>query len=318
MTDIQPYTDPTALPTLDDEGTALISRAVEQMQNAHRLANALATTAFVPAHFRGKPDDVAAAIMYGAAIGLDPMASLRSIYVVNGQPGMYARQMVAIAQSKGHAIWTEEASDESVTVAGRRCGSSTVERDTWTYARAQKAGYTSNKKYDTDPQAMLWARAASVVVRRIAADALAGLDTSVEELRVIDSEVVQPQRPKRESAAALLASANPEPAEAEVAEEAAVEPEPEPSITDAQQRKIGTLMRQSSITERADALAYVGTVIGREVASRTELTTTEAGRVIEALEADLAQPAADAAPVADEYEEYVAEKAAAEEEGVES
>src|SRR5690606_13141979 len=98
ITQYQPSTD-LNLPAVDGTGTALIMRAVEQMAGAAQLAQAMATTAFVPAHFRGKPDDVAAAIMYGAAIGLDPMASLRAIYVVNGSPGMYARQMVAIVQA---------------------------------------------------------------------------------------------------------------------------------------------------------------------------------------------------------------------------
>ena len=302
MTEIQPYTDPSTLPTIGDEGTALITRAVEQMQNANQLADALAKTAFVPQHFRGKPADVAAAILYGAAIGLDPMASLRSIYIVNGQPGMYARQMVAIAQNKGHAIWTEEATDESVTVAGRRRGSTTVERDTWTYERAKKAGYTTNKKYDTDPQAMLWARAASVIARRIAADALAGLDTSVEELRVIDAEVVQTV-PKRESATSLLTAAQPATAPAEE-----VTPEPD-TITDGQQKKIGALMREAAITEKADALGYVGHVIGRDVASRKELTKAEATAVIEALTADLDQAAAKQYAHAQESESTVADEA---------
>lgn len=184
-------------------GTQLIAAAVEQMAGAHQLGTALAGTAFVPKHFQGKPDDVTAAIMYGAAIGLDPMSAVRSIYVVSGTPGLYARSMVAVAMSKGHKIWTEDTTDEAVTVAGQRRGSDVVERVTWTIDRATKAGYTSNAKYKTDPQAMLWARAAGDVARRIAPDALAGLDYSVEELQVID-HVEDAPRPRRESAASLL------------------------------------------------------------------------------------------------------------------
>lgn len=186
-----------------DFGGELINRAVHQMAGAAKLGEALAMTAFVPAAFRGKPDDAAAAIMYGAALGLDPMTSLRAVYVVSGTPGLYARQMVAVVISRGHKVWTVESTDQSVTVSGQRRGSDVVETVTWTYDRARKAGYTSNKKYDTDPQAMLWARAAGDVARRIAPDALAGLDYSVEELQVID-HVDDAPRPKRESAAALL------------------------------------------------------------------------------------------------------------------
>lgn len=259
-----------------DTGTAAIARAVEQMAGAHKLAQALANTQFVPAHFRGKPDDVAAAIMYGAAIGMDPMASLRAIYVVNGTPGMYARQMVALVQAAGHQVWTEESTDEQVTVCGRRRGSQHIERVTWTIERATKAGYTSNRKYDTDPQAMLWARAASDVARRLAPDALAGLDTSVEELQVIQGEVVTSTTTSRESAADVLTPNTPKP-----------EPDPD-MVTKDQLKKIGALMREAGITDRNAALAYVGDVVDRQVASRNDLTRDEASRVIDALTAETA------------------------------
>lgn len=343
MTDLAPYTGGANLPTIDDEGTALITRAVQQMQGAHQLAKALANTTFVPYHWRGKPDDVAAAIMYGASVGLEPMTALRGLYVVNGNPGMYARQMVALLQSKGHEVWTEEQSDERVTVAGRRRGSDRVERESWTIERAKTAGYVptidpktgkyvtndkgkviGNEKYLTDPQAMLYARAASTVCRRVAADALAGLDHSVEELQTIkvESEIVR-DRPKRESAASLLGSAAAPPtadepedtssdadtAEPETPTEPATEDTTQPTpITQAQQRRMGALMREGNITDRDDALAYVNHIIGRTVSSRTELTAAEASQVIEALQADLTQPA-------EQAEQQAADEAAAAEGG---
>lgn len=335
MTDLEPYTGAANLPVLDDDGTALITRAVQQMQGAHQLAKALANTAWVPYQWRGKPDDVAAAIMYGACVGLEPMTALRGLYVVNGSPGMYAKMMVALLQSKGHEVWTEDETDDQVTVAGRRRGTQHVERDTWTIERAKKAGYVpetdpktgkykvndkgkivGNEKYLTDPRAMLYARAASNVCRRVAPDALAGLDQSVEELQTIqvESEIVRDQPPKRESAAALLGAGtlttSEVPAEHQPINPAAAndpakcdgnhaaprcgdlhcwhddepESEPEPMINAGQQRKIGTLMREHGITEKDVALAFVGDVIGREVGSRKELTKDEATKVIDALD----------------------------------
>ncbi len=333
MTDLEPYTGAAGLPVLDDEGTALITRTVQQMQGAHKLAQALANTTFVPLQWRGKPDDVAAAIMYGAAIGLDPMSALRGLYVVNGNPGMYARQMAALVMSKGHTVRTVEVSDTSATVSGQRRGTDNVETVTWTIERATKAGYVptidpktgkyrtndkgklvGNMKYLEDPQSMLYARALGDVCRRIAPDALAGLDYTVEELHTIkaESEVVRDDRPRRESAAALLGtggtapSAPAEPASqpvnpAVVADESPAkcdgnhasprcgdpycwhaEP-PEPMISPGQQKKIGTLMSEHNINERDVALAFVADVIGREVGSRKELTADEASKVIDAL-----------------------------------
>jgi hypothetical protein len=113
----------------------------------------------------------------GDELGLSPLASLRSIYVVHGTPAMYARTMVALAQAHGHEVWTEVDTPAKVVVCGRRKGSDKVERSEWTIDRARKAGYTNNKKYDSNPQEMLYAKAASVVARKVAADVLAGVPT---------------------------------------------------------------------------------------------------------------------------------------------
>src|SRR5699024_2435614 len=138
----------------------------------------------VPQHFRGKPEDAAAAIMSGDEIGLTPMQSLQNLYVVSGKPALYARAMVALVLSHGHMIWTEKDTDTEVIVCGQRAGSNRAEKVSWTIDRARKAGYTSNKKYETDPRAMLYARASSDVARRIAPDVLAGVAYSVEELEL--------------------------------------------------------------------------------------------------------------------------------------
>ena len=57
-----------------------------------------------------------------------------------------------------------------------------MHRAEFTIERAKKAGYTSqNAKYGTDPQAMLYARAASILCRQMAPEVLKGLST-VEEI----------------------------------------------------------------------------------------------------------------------------------------
>ena len=61
-----------------------------------------------------------------------------------------------------------------------------------------------------------------------------------------------------------------------------VEPARE-GITDAQVKMLAASMNERGITDRDDALAYVASVIGREVGSRKELTREEASRVIDSL-----------------------------------
>lgn len=149
---------------------------------ANQLAKAVCGTSFVPKHFQGKPDEATAAILYGAEAGLSPMQALQGIYVISGKPALYARTMMAVVLAAGHEVWTEKLTDREAVVCGRRAGSEHVERAEWTIARAQQAGYATNQKYRTDPQAMLLARAQSDVCRRIAPDALLGMAHSVEEL----------------------------------------------------------------------------------------------------------------------------------------
>jgi hypothetical protein len=202
-------------------GANLIREAAAVMADAHMLAKAVCNTAMVPKHFQGKPDDTAAAMLYGASLGLDPMQAVRAVYVVHGQPGLSARTMDALAKAAGHDVWTVASSDDSVTVAGQRKGSAHVEEITWTIERATKAGYVptidpdtgkyrlnkwgkldGNEKYLTDPQAMLHAKATAEVCRKIAPDVLAGV-YAVEELQSERYVVEQVETRPRGLAAAL-------------------------------------------------------------------------------------------------------------------
>lgn len=202
LTTYQPTTD------IGTTGANLIREAAAVMVDAHALATAVADTQMIPKHFQGKPDECAAAMLYGASLGLDPMQSVRQIYVVHGQAALYARAMSALVQGAGHKVWTVESTDQSVTVSGSRRGSEHVETATWTFERAQKAGYTNNAKYKTDPQAMLYSKALSEVCRKIAPDVLSGV-YSVEEMQ-LEGRGDAPDSPPV-SVASLAAKAAPAP-----------------------------------------------------------------------------------------------------------
>lgn len=176
------------MPTITDDGLDLLTRQAEAMGAAHKLATVLANTQMVPQIYRGKPDDAAAAILYGAEVGLKPQQALQQVFVVHGQPAIYARTMVALLKAKRYRFETIESTDEAVTVRATSPRGE-VEEATWTIDRAKKAGYTSNKKYSTDPQAMLYSKAASEVSRKIAPDVLLGIRYSAEDL-----ELEQPVR----------------------------------------------------------------------------------------------------------------------------
>jgi len=301
MTELTMYEAPH---TPDPTGGRLVAWAAS-LKAAHQIGAALCNTSFVPQTFKGKPEEAAAAILFGDEIGLTPTQSLQSVYVISGRPALYARAMVAIVLAAGHELETVEKSDAKVTVRGRRRGSENWTVESWTTARAQKAGYTKNAKYGTDPEAMLYARAASDLCRQIAPDALAGIGYSVEELEIAEPTKVTITREKPKAKA-------PEPVEpafdevievttdptvyhdskaaeiidAEIVEPTFDEPEPEvPLITGPQLTKVNLLLTKAGITERDDKLAYVGEIVGHPIASSKDLTKSEAHKVIDALEA---------------------------------
>lgn len=286
MSELEQYRPSTEIAIADPTGGRLVAWA-EGLAAAHRIGSALCQTAFVPKHFSGRPEDAAAAILFGDEIGLTPTQALRSIHVISGTPGLYARTMVALVQSKGHEMWTEVDTPSKVVVCGRRKGSGHIEKSEWTVERARKAGYTSNKKYDTDPQAMLYARAAADVCRKIAADALAGLAYTIEEIELSEpppTTTVQRNGDGRRT----VQRKKPEPAPEPDLDDAPAATEPEPpaaeGITSPQSKKMHALFNERGITDRDLRLAFVADEIGREVASSSELSKDEASRVIDALE----------------------------------
>lgn len=300
-TDLSPYRPTAEVALSDPTGGRLVAWA-EAAVAAHSLAVSLAATTFVPKHFQNKPGDATAAIILGDELGLSPLSALRSIHVISGTPGLYARTMAALVLSHGHEIWTEQETEQSVTVAGRRRGTEHVERVTWTIARATKAGYTSNAKYKTDPIAMLYARASGDVARRIAPDVLAGVPYSIEEIELAETPT---QTVSRESAKRTIARApKPEPDEPEIPDAAHAvvsEAQPEPAadeppldepvpelepITAQQLKALHASLNDAGLgSDRDAALAFYTETIGRDVESSKALTKAEASRVIDALKA---------------------------------
>jgi hypothetical protein len=284
MTEIELRRDTDAVVYQDDPTGGRLVAWATAAHAANQLAKSLSRTSFVPAAFKGNEYDATAAIIMGDELGLSPLAALRSIYVVHGTPAMYARTMVALALSHGHNIWTEKSTDAEVTVCGQRRGSQHVERSTWTTARAQKAGYTSNKKYATNSQEMLYSKAAAEVARKVAPDVLAGVPYSVLDLELEDQPTTtvtraEPKRVQRRKPEPI------EPPEPELDPPAEPEVVAEELITDAQMKKLHASFNDQGISDRDTRLAYVADVIGVEVGSSKDLTKDQASRVIDALSA---------------------------------
>lgn len=166
---------------------------------AHRVATSLAQTMFIPASLRGKPAEITAAILTGAEMGLQPMAALRSLDVIQGTPAFRANTLRGLVQAHGHEIWVEETTDRRAVVKGKRRNSDRVETATWTIERAQQLGLTSKDGWKKQPGTMLVARATTDIARRIAADVILALPYSSEEVEDDNTPAAPTTKKRRRS-----------------------------------------------------------------------------------------------------------------------
>lgn len=183
-----------ALPDTTEQN-ALMAWA-EGARAAHQIAVSLAKTPFVPQQMQGKPELVTAAILAGYEMGMQPLASLRSIDLIQGTPAMRAHTLRALVQAQGHDVWLDEATNTRAIVCGRRKGSDQVQRSVWTMDRAKALGLSGKDNWRKQPQAMLVARATAEVCRLVASDAILGIPYAVEELGDDEPEAT-PKRAKR-------------------------------------------------------------------------------------------------------------------------
>ncbi len=147
---------------------------------AFGLAERIAKSALVPSAYRGKPTDLAIALMFGAEIGLPPMAAMNRIVVVEGKPALDAQGMVAVIRAAGHSLSGETSSDRA-TVKGKRGDTGDEMTVTFSMDDARRANLTNKGVWKSYPSSMLWARAVSQLARMLFADCLLGFSYVPEE-----------------------------------------------------------------------------------------------------------------------------------------
>ncbi len=163
--------------------------AIQQPTLSTTQLQYIANTELVPRAYRGNMPAIMACVLTGRALGLDEMTSLRMIYVVDGKATLSAELMVMAVRRHGHSIGGES-SPESATAKGRRRDSGDEMSVTWTLEDAKRAGLVSKQNWQKYPQAMLWARAVSQLIRMLFPDSLMGLAYTPDEMGDDGSVVV--------------------------------------------------------------------------------------------------------------------------------
>ncbi|WP_378735477.1 hypothetical protein [Nocardia brasiliensis] len=309
MTQIQPYRfgEATAVQLAETTTQTRGERSREWLElffETAKAAEVLAGTDFVPTTMKGKPAQVAAAMMKGYELDIDPLDALGNIFSVHGRIGFYAEFMRRRIIQAGHEIRFIETNDTRAVIEGRRRG-----EDEWTRVSftAQQA---KNAKIDLGgyPEDKLVARATSRLCKRKFPEVLSGAAIAedlmdeqpvpvraVAERADVAQEAIEPgtaqrkRRTRRTSAEQPAAAAAPA-AEVPTADAPPLpgdEPATEPMSTTAQQQKLAILLDRSGVTDRDDKLGYLGEQFGRPFTSSKELTRSEASNLIDYLEAPI-------------------------------
>jgi hypothetical protein len=304
-------TEPTNLP-------AVITHSSGSLEAKMQFARALATASLLPKQYQQNPGNVLIAMEFGDALGIPAIQAINSIHVIEGKPSASADLMAALVRKAGHKLRV------TVTRKPLRVVAQLIRADDpdnpfeaeWDEDKARTAGLLGKGNWKTYPDQMMRNRAITEVIRMGASDAMYGVIYTPEELGATVNAagdivtVVQEDKPAHRPGMSLREAAghpvdsnphhdssSPDPAadvpDAEIVEDKAATTDagvhvPEAvqrgTITDAQVKKLAVAMKAAGITDREDALAYVMSVIERDVASRNELSKDEASQVIDKLD----------------------------------
>jgi hypothetical protein len=285
-----------------------VARPLSPAEVNWKTAQKIANTPFVPTAFRGKPEAVFAAILYGDELGLGPMQSLNSIHVIEGKPSMSPELMRALVARAGHRLDVKLASNDKVVLWGKRADNNSEATVEWSMKDAQQAGLAGRGAWKTYPRAMLLARATSEICRQIFSDCIMGLSYTPEEASSIAGVewTDAPVEPVL-TAAPPTTAPNAEPQQVVVEADWVEDPPYEPTLdwteefpgaeiqdamiveqkpvvkstvaTTPQMGMVRALIREWGLNAE-DALSLASMQLGREIASLGTITKAEASAFI--------------------------------------
>lgn len=169
--------------------SAMIPTDVDQ---AYRLAQAIARSGMTPKAYDNNPDKVFVGILAGAELGLAPFQALQSIAVIGGNPSVWGDGALALVRASGLLEDFEETDDgHKATCRAVRRGETPIIRS-FDMDDAKKAGLFGKDTWAKYPRRMRQMRARAWALRDGFADVLKGLHIA-EELRDRPDLVEKPQ-----------------------------------------------------------------------------------------------------------------------------
>lgn len=216
------------------------SKTIKGMAALARKAERYANSLFVPEIFRGKADDIFAALCAAERLGIDEFGLMQSAYVVYGKIAFSTQFKIGAFNSCGkyESLQYEFFGTENTDSWGCRAwciekrSANKIIGPSITIKMAKDEGWYTKKgsKWQTLPELMLRYRAASFLISTTAPELLLGFQTSEEVVDTIDVTTVASGTLEQTAAAAQVLIANTPVTTVDMPAPAAVVAEPIPAV----------------------------------------------------------------------------------------
>ncbi len=182
-------------PVLRANGRGLVFSTIDEM---YRFAQCVAKSGIAPESFR-TPEQVIIAIQSGAELGMTPMRSLNSFYVIKGKASLYGDTPLALVRESELMEWIaetfegEDADLQAVCRVKRKGDPEPTERRFGVQDAIQGGLWGKAGTWKQYPKRMLQMRARSWALRDVFPDCFGGTTIAEEYVGI---EVPTPQQPK--------------------------------------------------------------------------------------------------------------------------
>jgi len=161
-----------------------------------QLAQIMSKSNIIPKISKDKPysaEDIVSLFLIGERLGVDPIAALSGIWIVEGRPSVSARLCRALILKHGHKWRVEhwDAQSIKVTVTRKDDEPQTFE---YTIKEAAHAGLTNRKTWQQHPRPMLMAAVTRRIVDAVFPDLFLGM-TAYEPEEFDDTAPAQASAP---------------------------------------------------------------------------------------------------------------------------
>lgn len=214
-TEDQPQKAPTKVAV--QSGNKLAAFVPNSLEEAWRLAGALAASGMTPKAYGNDQNKVMVGILAGAEVGLTPFAALQSIAVIGNNPSLWGDGALALVQASGLLEDMEETDDgKRATCRLNRKGRATPIIRSFDTEQAKAAGLAGKAgPWSQYPARMRQMRARAFALRDGFSDVLKGLHIAeeVRDYAPMDGGVLATQTSPVTAQALLEQAAEDEPAE---------------------------------------------------------------------------------------------------------